>query len=225
MFLLINSPPPRQTCWLLLAFLSLFQRRRSSRCRLLTEEEYREQAQRHTKASLEELRRYCTKPGFPAWDTVLRLRAPQRYRPYTPHRCQTLRSDWSGGFASLTTDRFCLVTHRFAEFLRNGVHITPSELQGHERYHAFRAENDEHTLLHSTHTTAASEDFSDDEISTQTRPPLSPSPFASLPALPAVPALPALPPPPAYTAPACPYPLTPFSPAPERPLTDDDEPF
>ncbi|KAF5892989.1 nuclear envelope integral membrane protein 2-like, partial [Clarias magur] len=67
----------RQACWLLSAFLGLFHRRRSSSSRLLMEDEYREQVERHTKVSLEELRRYCTNPGFPAWDTVLRLRDPQ----------------------------------------------------------------------------------------------------------------------------------------------------
>ncbi|XP_034160193.2 LOW QUALITY PROTEIN: nuclear envelope integral membrane protein 2 [Pangasianodon hypophthalmus] len=193
----------RQTCWLLSTFLGLFQRKRSSKSRLLTEEEYREQAERHTKASLEELRRYCTNPGFPAWDTVLRLRAPQR----------------------------------FAEFLRSGAHITPSELQSHEQHHSFGAEYAENTLLDSTHTTATSEDFSDNETNTHTHRSLNPNPFTtlpslpalpalpSLPALPALPSLPAMPTPPAYTASICPYPPTPYPPAPERPLTDDDEPF
>lgn len=53
--------------------------------RLLTEEEYREQGERQTRASLEELRQYCSKPGFPAWDTVLRLRYPQRYGGVPKH--------------------------------------------------------------------------------------------------------------------------------------------
>lgn len=175
----------RQTCWLLSMSLGLFQRRRSPNCRLLTEEEYREQAERHTRASLEELRRHCSNPGFPAWDTVLRLRAPQR----------------------------------FAEFLRSGAHITPSELQSHEQHNIFGAEYGEKSLLDSTHTTATSEDFSDDEINTNTHQSPNLSPFCSLPDVPALPI------PPTYTASICPYPPTPYTPVPERLLTDDDEPF
>ncbi|XP_058249505.1 nuclear envelope integral membrane protein 2 isoform X1 [Hemibagrus wyckioides] len=182
----------RQVSWLLWTFLGLFQRRRSSKSRLLTEEEYREQAERHTRASLEELRRYCNNPGFPAWDTVLRLRAPQR----------------------------------FAEFLRSGAHVMPSELQSHEldRYSGFSTEHDDNTLLDSTHTKAASVDFSDDEINTHTPQTPNLSSFSS--------PSPALHTPLAYTPPFCPYPSTPYPPTPyipttpERPLTDDDdEPF
>ncbi|XP_066542351.1 nuclear envelope integral membrane protein 2 [Hoplias malabaricus] len=56
--------------------------RRRPKTRLLTEEEYREQGERHTKASLEELRKYCNNPGFPAWETVLKLRTPQRFAEF-----------------------------------------------------------------------------------------------------------------------------------------------
>ncbi|KAM9487374.1 nuclear envelope integral membrane protein 2 [Clarias gariepinus] len=181
----------RQVWWLLSAFLGLFHRRRSSNSRLLTEDEYREQAERHTRASLEELRRYCTNPGFPAWDTVLRLRAPQR----------------------------------FAEFLRNGAHVTESELQSHTRHHSAGAEYTERELLNSTHTTATSEDFSDDEVDNSTHRSPNSSPFSAPPAVPALPAPPALPTAPAYTPTICPYPPMPYIPVPERPLTDDDEPF
>ncbi|XP_027031106.2 nuclear envelope integral membrane protein 2 isoform X1 [Tachysurus fulvidraco] len=188
----------RQVSWLLWTFLGLFQRRRSSKRKLLTEEEYQEQAERHTRTSLEELRRYCTNPGFPAWDTVMRLRAPQR----------------------------------FAEFLRNGDHVTPSELQNHElqRLSGFRTEHD--TLLDSTHSTAASADFSDNEVNMRTPQTPSPSPFPSFSSPPALvdndifidpPSPPAL-----YTPPAfiCPYPPTPRpQTAPVCPLPDDDEPF
>ncbi|XP_048834725.1 nuclear envelope integral membrane protein 2 [Brienomyrus brachyistius] len=57
-------------------------RRGQPQVRLLTEEEYREQGERQTRASLEELRQYCNKPGFPAWETVLRLRYPQRFAEF-----------------------------------------------------------------------------------------------------------------------------------------------
>ncbi|TRY96072.1 hypothetical protein DNTS_017231 [Danionella cerebrum] len=50
--------------------------------RLLTEEEYREQGEIQTKASLNELREHCNKPGFPAWDAVLRLRYPHRFAEF-----------------------------------------------------------------------------------------------------------------------------------------------
>ncbi|XP_030643489.1 nuclear envelope integral membrane protein 2 [Chanos chanos] len=71
----------RQIVWMLRSFLALFHRR-SPKVRLLTEEEYREQGEIHTKASLEELREYCSKPGFPAWDTVLKLSKPQRFAKF-----------------------------------------------------------------------------------------------------------------------------------------------
>ncbi|XP_076858504.1 nuclear envelope integral membrane protein 2 isoform X2 [Brachyhypopomus gauderio] len=69
----------RQTCWLLSSLLGVFGRRGPSRRRLLTEDEYRQQGETHTKASLEELRNHCTNPGFPAWETVIKLRSPQRF--------------------------------------------------------------------------------------------------------------------------------------------------
>nr|XP_046218498.1 nuclear envelope integral membrane protein 2 isoform X2 [Oncorhynchus gorbuscha] len=55
---------------------------RKPQVRLLTDEEYREQGEVHTTASLEELRRLCTTPGFPAWEMVLRLRSPQRFAAF-----------------------------------------------------------------------------------------------------------------------------------------------
>ncbi|KAK1789174.1 hypothetical protein P4O66_015120 [Electrophorus voltai] len=72
----------RHMCWLLCCLLGLFRRRSPSRRRLLTEDEYRQQGERHTKASLEELRKHCTKPGFPAWETVLKLHSPQRFATF-----------------------------------------------------------------------------------------------------------------------------------------------
>ncbi|KAJ8246646.1 hypothetical protein GJAV_G00253860 [Gymnothorax javanicus] len=72
--------------WLLRSFLGLFGRprwwRRQPRVRLLTEEEYREQGEVHTRTALEGLREHCTRPDFPAWDTVLRLRSPQRFASF-----------------------------------------------------------------------------------------------------------------------------------------------
>lgn len=138
---------------------------------------------------------------------------------YTPQRCWILHSDWLEGVNELTVGWF---THRFAEFLHSGAHITPSELQSHERHHAFGVEYNENTLLDSTHAPAAAKDFSDDEINTYRHNPPNPSSFSSLPA---VPPLLALPTPPAYTASPCPYPAMPYTPEPEHPLTDDDEPF
>ncbi|XP_028847662.1 nuclear envelope integral membrane protein 2 isoform X2 [Denticeps clupeoides] len=71
----------RRTWLLLCSFARLFQRRRP-KTRLLTEEEYREQGEVYTKFSLEELREYCKTPGFPAWDTVLKLNSPQRFAEF-----------------------------------------------------------------------------------------------------------------------------------------------
>uniref|UniRef100_A0A8C2KWV2 Nuclear envelope integral membrane protein 2 n=1 Tax=Cyprinus carpio TaxID=7962 RepID=A0A8C2KWV2_CYPCA len=67
---------------LFFSFLGLFRRRKRPKVRLLTEEEYREQGEIHTRASLDELREHCNRPGFPAWDTVLRLRSPHRYAEF-----------------------------------------------------------------------------------------------------------------------------------------------
>ncbi|KAJ8004628.1 hypothetical protein DPEC_G00138290 [Dallia pectoralis] len=70
----------------LLAFLLSVLRRlfskRKPQLRLLSEEEYREQGEVHTKASLEALRKLCNTPAFPAWDTVLRLTSPQRFAEF-----------------------------------------------------------------------------------------------------------------------------------------------
>ncbi|XP_055071651.2 nuclear envelope integral membrane protein 2 [Misgurnus anguillicaudatus] len=63
-------------------FLGLSWRRKRSKVRLLTEDEYREQGERHTKACLDELREHCNKPGFNAWDAVLRLRSPQSFAKF-----------------------------------------------------------------------------------------------------------------------------------------------
>lgn len=69
-------------CSLFYSFLGLSWRKKRPKARLLTEEEYREQGEIHTRASLDELREHCNRPGFPAWDTVLRLRSPQRYAEF-----------------------------------------------------------------------------------------------------------------------------------------------
>ncbi|KAJ8384100.1 hypothetical protein AAFF_G00208910 [Aldrovandia affinis] len=70
----------RQAGWLLRSTLGMLGRR--PRVRLLSEEEYREQGEASTRAALEALREHCTRDGFPAWDTVLRLRAPQRFADF-----------------------------------------------------------------------------------------------------------------------------------------------
>ncbi|XP_035629419.1 nuclear envelope integral membrane protein 2 isoform X1 [Oncorhynchus keta] len=72
----------RLTGHLLSSLLRVFGRSRKPQVRLLTDEEYREQGEVHTTASLEELRRLCTTPGFPAWEMVLRLRSPQRFAAF-----------------------------------------------------------------------------------------------------------------------------------------------
>ncbi|XP_016150036.1 nuclear envelope integral membrane protein 2-like [Sinocyclocheilus grahami] len=69
-------------CSLFYSFLGLLWRKKRPKVRLLTEEEYREQGEIHTRASLDELRKHCNRPGFPAWDTVLRLRSPHRYAEF-----------------------------------------------------------------------------------------------------------------------------------------------
>lgn len=122
----------------------------------------------------------------------------------------------------MIADRFsCLFIPRFAEFLRSGAHIMPSELQNHERHHEY----DKHEPLDSTHTAVTSEDFSNDELDTYTHNPPTPNLFSTLPSLPAAPSLPALPIPLPFTTALCPHPPTAYMLAPEWPLADDDEPF
>ncbi|XP_015214592.2 nuclear envelope integral membrane protein 2 [Lepisosteus oculatus] len=50
--------------------------------RFLTEEEYREQGEIYTRTCLDELREHCRKPGYSAWETVLKLRSPQRFADF-----------------------------------------------------------------------------------------------------------------------------------------------
>lgn len=51
---------------------------RKPRVKMLTEEEYREQADAETSRALEELRRACRGPDFPSWLVVSRLQAPKQ---------------------------------------------------------------------------------------------------------------------------------------------------
>lgn len=46
--------------------------------KLLTEDEYREQAEAETASALEELRRACCRPDFPSWLAVSRLQTPKK---------------------------------------------------------------------------------------------------------------------------------------------------
>nr|XP_033803108.1 nuclear envelope integral membrane protein 2 isoform X2 [Geotrypetes seraphini] len=50
--------------------------------KLLTEEEYTEQAEIETIKALEELRQCCTSPDFPAWLTMARLRNPHKFAEF-----------------------------------------------------------------------------------------------------------------------------------------------
>ncbi|XP_047576567.1 nuclear envelope integral membrane protein 2 [Lutra lutra] len=52
--------------------------------RFLTDDEYREQADAETSRALEELRRACRRPDFPAWVVVSRLRAPNNVPTRVP---------------------------------------------------------------------------------------------------------------------------------------------
>lgn len=55
---------------------------RKPRVKLLTEEEYREQADAETSRALEELRRACRGPDFPSWLVVSRLQAPKQFADF-----------------------------------------------------------------------------------------------------------------------------------------------
>ncbi|XP_017568978.1 nuclear envelope integral membrane protein 2 [Pygocentrus nattereri] len=144
----------RQICWL----LGLFRGRRHLKTRLLTEEEYREQGERHTKAALEELRKYCNNPGFPAWDTVLKLRSPQGFAEF-------LRS---GSHVTATEQQ-------------------SYEQQSHEQHFGLVEEYDEDALLNSAKPSPTLEDLSENALHSYSHSPPTPSPFNSLPALPSPP--------------------------------------
>ncbi|XP_067300455.1 nuclear envelope integral membrane protein 2 isoform X2 [Pseudorasbora parva] len=165
--------------WSLLVWIcSLFWRKKRRAVRLLTEEEYREQGEIHTKASLEELREHCNKPGFPAWDTVLRLRSPQK----------------------------------FAEFLRNGSHITQEELQNHENQYGLGGAYYENVLFNSSSSDTQSqrgdaEDNSEEELVRNCPATLNNLPSTAV-----------------YTPAVCPYPPVTYTPQPQ-PMDPEDEDF
>ncbi|XP_016301145.1 nuclear envelope integral membrane protein 2-like [Sinocyclocheilus anshuiensis] len=168
-------------CSLFYSFLGLFRRKKRPKLRLLTEEEYREQGEIHTRASLEVLQEHCNKSGFPAWDTVLRLRSPQK----------------------------------FAEFLRNGSHVTQEELQNHENQYGLGGEYYENMLFNSSSSDTQShrgeaEDNSEDERDSNSPPTLNnvPSPAVYT----------------VYTPAVCQYPPVTYTPQPE-PMDPEDQDF
>ncbi|XP_054977800.1 nuclear envelope integral membrane protein 2 [Sorex araneus] len=55
---------------------------RKPQVKLLTEDEYREQADAETARALEELRRACRGPDFPSWLAVSRLQAPKKFADF-----------------------------------------------------------------------------------------------------------------------------------------------
>ncbi|XP_058529557.1 nuclear envelope integral membrane protein 1 isoform X1 [Ochotona princeps] len=50
--------------------------------RLLTEEEYRAQAEVETRKALEELREFCNSPDCSAWKTISRIQSPKRFADF-----------------------------------------------------------------------------------------------------------------------------------------------
>ncbi|KAK6292532.1 hypothetical protein J4Q44_G00371160 [Coregonus suidteri] len=110
----------RLTGRLLASLLGVFRCSRKPKVRLLSDEEYREQGEVHTKASLEELRELCTTPGFPAWETVLRLRSPQRFAAFlkgggghvTPGEQQSHGQQYGPGGANYEDMLFPAAYHR-----------------------------------------------------------------------------------------------------------------
>ncbi|XP_056610853.1 nuclear envelope integral membrane protein 2 [Triplophysa dalaica] len=123
----------------------LFGRKNRPRNRLLTEEEYREQGERHTKACLDELREHCNRPGFPAWDTVLRVRSPQMLAEFlrsgchvTPEELQSYESHYGLGgeyhegmlFNSSSSDGQIAEEESSHEELQQNYTPTPNNLPG-----------------------------------------------------------------------------------------------
>ncbi|CAL4099325.1 unnamed protein product, partial [Meganyctiphanes norvegica] len=90
--------------------------------RLLTEEEYIQQANIETRKALEELRVYCQSPKCNSWKTVSRLNTPQRYAELVGKQVQRERPQ-----AEPIGRR-----ERFAEFVEGGSHLDDSEILSYE---------------------------------------------------------------------------------------------
>ncbi|KAJ8351535.1 hypothetical protein SKAU_G00230110 [Synaphobranchus kaupii] len=201
----------RQTGRVLRSALGLFWRRRRPQARLLTEEEYREQGEVHTKASLEALREHCTSRDFPAWDTVLRLRSPQRFASF-------LRggSHLTPGESRTHDQQYGLGGAYFEDMLYPGQgRGAPSSLGAPQH--------------------GGGDDLSEDELEYYQPGLLPPIPLPPIP-LPPIPRPSPSPAPsipirgsvsllPAYTPPVCPYPALPYIPHSDATVTEDLEPF
>ncbi|KAL4617993.1 nuclear envelope integral membrane protein 2-like isoform X1 [Arapaima gigas] len=188
----------RQTGHLFGSILGLFRHQRPQ-VQLLTEEEYREQGEIHTKASLEELRSHCNRPDFPAWDTVLRLRSPQRFAEFLQGGAHV-----TAGESQTHDNEYGLGGSYFADMIFSSGHRwVPASGRGS-------------SML------GSGDDISEDELDcSEPSPPaptLVPSPLPQRLSLLALPPL-------TYSPPICPYPPNPYTPPSGARATEDMEPF
>lgn len=92
---------------------------RKPQVKLLTEDEYREQADAETVCALEELRRTCRGPDFPSWLAVSRLQAPKKFADFvlggnhvSPEEMSLHEEQYGLGGAFLEEQLFNLPTPR-----------------------------------------------------------------------------------------------------------------
>ncbi|XP_076118883.1 nuclear envelope integral membrane protein 2 [Alosa pseudoharengus] len=186
---------------LLCSFLGLFRRRRRPVTRFLTEEEYREQGEVHTRASLEQLRESCRTPGFPAWDTVLKLSNPQRFADFLRSGAHVNASE---------QDR-----HE-RHYGVGGAYYENVLFSGSRSWGLHHGDGNGDDL--NGGGGGGGDDFSEDELEPYARAPPTPIPTPS----PTLPSFPVFTPPPPTPAPFCPYPPAP-APALYPPLPMDVE--
>ncbi|XP_036401372.1 nuclear envelope integral membrane protein 2 [Megalops cyprinoides] len=190
----------RQMGRLLSFTLGLFKRQRRPQVRFLTEEEYREQGEAYTKASLDGLREHCTKASFPAWDTVLRLRSPQRFADFLRGGSHVSQEE------SHTHDlQYGMGGAYFEDMIFSGSRGGPFTGRGGSQR-------------------GGGDDISEDELEYYSPAPPTPSPLPA-PTLtpvdnPSLPSGGSTPLPPAFNFPLCPYPALPYTPHPEPEMED-----
>ncbi|KAG9349181.1 hypothetical protein JZ751_029505 [Albula glossodonta] len=181
--------------------------RRRPQVQLLTEEEYREQGETYTKASLEALREHCTSAGFPAWDTVLRLRSPQRFADF-------LRggSHLGPGESQTHEQQYGLGGTYFEDMIFSGNRGGAASVGGAFQHGSWGDVSQEELEYYEPALPAPS-------------PPPTPLPSPAPVRTPALPSSDSVSLPPMYGLPMCPYPALTYTPHPEASMPEDLELF
>ncbi|KAI1884862.1 hypothetical protein AGOR_G00214220 [Albula goreensis] len=181
--------------------------RRRPQVPLLTEEEYREQGETYTRASLEALREHCTSAGFPAWDTVLRLRSPQRFAEF-------LRggSHLSPGESQTHELQYGLGGTYFEDMIFSGNRGGAASVRGDFQHGSWGDVSQEELEYYEPALPAPS-------------PPPTPLPSPAPVRTPALPSSDSVSLPPMYELPMCPYPALTYTHHPEASMPEDLELF